>query len=71
MDIIGNRFGLILSTIFLVLGVILSVVTLRLRDEYSRTSKRLQDVQCQIDEITNDFIDVDSEIFSCLMMKDA
>lgn len=67
MDIIGNRFGLILSTIFLVLGVILSVVTLRLRDEYSRTSMRLQDVQCQIDEITNDFIDVDSEVIQNLL----
>lgn len=62
MDIPGNRLGLILSTIFLILGVLLSLVTLRLRDEYSKTSMKLQEVQCQIDEITNDFIDVDSEV---------
>lgn len=62
MDITGNRFGLILATIFLILGAILSVVTLRLRSECSKTSMRLLDVQYQIDEITNDFIDVDSKV---------
>lgn len=32
MDITGNRFGLILATIFLILGAILSVETLRPRE---------------------------------------
>lgn len=32
MDMTGNRFGLILAAIFLILGAILSVEALRLRE---------------------------------------
>lgn len=63
----GDRFWPIITIVFLVVDVALFSVTIRQRTDLNKSKSMLIERQCQIDEITNDCIEVDQSLIKSLL----